>query len=203
MNNKLKSADIEMDETETKIVNNIVPNPIPIHTKTIPFWYNDPNILFQPPYMYELFPMQNMTYEQKLNAVTRSVLLLTIVGIFFSRNLQIVAVSAITIFAIFIMYYYHEKERQKMESKKIVEEVREGFDNPNPAMDYLKDNNMPIDPNIFAPPSSANPFSNVLIPDYDFNPNKKPAQPAFNKNTNNQEQPSQHNPKTTHSPNKR
>lgn len=30
------------------------------------------------------------------------------------------------------------------------------------------------------PPSSRNPYSNVLMTDYDYNPNKKPAPPAFN-----------------------
>jgi hypothetical protein len=187
MNDTLKSAVIEFDEPKVKKVNKVILRHDPVSPKfQIPFWTNDPNILFQPPYIFEFFPMEQMSYEQKLNSVTRSVIVLTIVGVLFSKKLQILAVSAVTLFAIFIMHYYHDKEQQKLNSKKLVEEIKEGFDNPNPAMDYLKDNNIPIDPSIFAPPSSANPFSNVLISDYDFNPNKKPAQPAFNTNTNQQ-----------------
>lgn len=177
MNHNLKSSDIELEETK-KIDIVVKPGP-PI--QKVPFWTNDPNILFQPPYLFEFFPMEPMTYEQKLNAVTRTVILLTIVGFLFTQSYRLLVVSVITIAAIFIMHYYHDKERKKMDSKKIVEEIKEGFENP--AMDYLKENNMPIDPKIFAPPTSKNPFSNVLMTDYDFNPNKKPAEPAFNMNT--------------------
>jgi hypothetical protein len=44
---------------------------------------------------------------------------------------------------------------------------------------------MPIRNDIFQEPDSGNPFSNVLMTDYDYNPNKKPAPPAFNENVNN------------------
>ena len=37
---------------------------------------------------------------------------------------------------------------------------------------------------MFDEPTSENPFSNVMMSDYDYNPNKKPAPPAFNKNVN-------------------
>jgi hypothetical protein len=46
-------------------------------------------------------------------------------------------------------------------------------------------NNLPTDSNIFAKTSPSNPFSNVLMTDYDFNPHKKPAPPSFNTETNN------------------
>jgi hypothetical protein len=42
-----------------------------------------------------------------------------------------------------------------------------------------------IDPSlVFEPPSAQNPFSNVLMSDYDYNPNRKPAAPSFNENIN-------------------
>lgn len=50
----------------------------------------------------------------------------------------------------------------------------------------LKQANISRDPNVFDKPNSNNPFSNVLIPDYEYNPGKKPAPPAFNENTNDQ-----------------
>jgi hypothetical protein len=37
----------------------------------------------------------------------------------------------------------------------------------------------------FDTPSSTNPFSNVLLPDYDYNVDKKPAPPAFNDRVSN------------------
>jgi len=178
MNHGLKSTDIEIDEVK----NVEMVKPIPTVSK-VPFWSNNPNVLFQPAYIFEFFPMEPMTYEQKLNAVTRTVIILTLLGFFITKNFRLLAISAITVIAIFMMYYYHDKERTKIESKKMMEDIKEGFENP--AMDYLKENNLPVDPNIFMTSNSKNPFSNVLMTDYDFNPNKKPAPPAFNENTRN------------------
>jgi hypothetical protein len=177
MNNGLKSSDVETDVENVKKDNNASAVP------QIPFWANDPNVLFRPAFLFEFFPMENMTYEQKLNAVTRTILILTLVGFLFSRSFQLVAVSVITVVAIYIMHYYHDKERQKVESKKMMEEIKEGFSNSpgSPALDYLRDNNMPVDTNIFMNSTPQNPFSNVLMTDYDYNPKKKPAPPSFNK----------------------
>ena len=127
-----------------------------------------------------------MSYEQKLNAISRTVILLTLISFVFTQNIRTLLVGAITLGAVFVMYYYHEKERAKMDSKKILDaqSLKEGFDGPGLA--YYTENNIPIPTDLFDKPDSSNPFSNVLITDYDYNPNKKPAPPAFNKNINQQ-----------------
>lgn len=151
-------------------------------SKMIPFWFENPNILLDKDYMFEFFPIETMNYNQKLNAITRIIIVLSIIGFAISGSIRILVISAITIFAIFLFHYYHEKEKQKNEAKKPNLDKIENFDNP--AMAYLKEsgNNIPTD--VFDVPSSSNPFSNVLITDYDYNPNKKPAPPAFNDNVN-------------------
>lgn len=40
--------------------------------KNIPFWIDNPNVLFHNKYITEFFPVEGMTYEQKLNAITRN-----------------------------------------------------------------------------------------------------------------------------------
>ena len=45
---------------------------------SIQFWTNNPTILFNKEYIFELWPTTNMCYEQKLNAITRLVILITI-----------------------------------------------------------------------------------------------------------------------------
>ena len=42
-------------------------------------WYNDPSILFHKEHILELFPLENMKREQKINAITRLILLLSII----------------------------------------------------------------------------------------------------------------------------
>jgi len=152
----------------------------------IPFFTENPNVLFQQKYIFEFFPVDEMTYEQKLNAVSRTVILLTLISFIFTQNIRTLLVCAITLGAVFVMYYYHEKERVKIESKKILDtqSLKEGFDGPGLA--YYIENNIPVPTDLFDKPDSSNPFSNVLITDYDYNPNKKPAPPSFNKDINQQ-----------------
>jgi len=148
-----------------------------------PFWFDNPNILLDKNYILEFFPIETMSYNQKLNAITRIIIVLTIIGFVISKSIRILVISAITIFAIFLFHYYHEKEKQKNETKKPNLDKIENFDNP--AMAYLKESGNSIPTDVFDVPNSSNPFSNVLITDYDYNPNKKPAPPAFNANVNN------------------
>jgi hypothetical protein len=154
----------------------------------IPFWSNDPNILFQQTYLFEFFPVESMTYEQKLNAISRSVILMSVTFFIISRSFRLLIIGAITLGAIFLLYYYHMKEKTKNDSKKMINTLKEGFDSDiaSPAMAYLKEKNIAIPDDVFNTPTSSNPFDNVLVTDYDYNPNKKPAPPAFNANVNDQ-----------------
>lgn len=52
----------------------------------------------------------------------------------------------------------------------------------NPALEVLKNANFDST-DVFDVPTPENPLSNVLLPDYDFNPNKRPAPPTFSQNT--------------------
>jgi hypothetical protein len=50
----------------------------------------------------------------------------------------------------------------------------------------LAQNGISVDPNTFDTPTSKNPFSNVLVTDYEFNPQKKPALPSYPEDVNNE-----------------
>ena len=133
-----------------------------------PFWSTNPNILLQQDYIFEFYPVSSMTYEQQLNAVSRTIIVLALITFIFTHSIRILVISAITLFSIFILYFYQEKSIKK----------NEGFDDAGIA--YLKQNNIPISDTTFSSPTVNNPFSNVLLPDYDYNPNKKPAPPSYN-----------------------
>jgi len=144
----------------------------------VPFWSDNPNVLFQSQYIMEFFPIESMTYNQKLNAISRTIIFLTVISYLYTHNFRTLFVGAITIGAIFLLHYYHNKEADKAIG---IKNKIEGFENP--ALEVLK--GYDTNPNTtFDQPSSNNPFSNVLIPDYEFNPQKKPAPPSFNQNVN-------------------
>ena len=46
----------------------------------IPFWMNDPTILLNKNYLGEIWPTSSMTYEQKLNSITRLIVIATVLG---------------------------------------------------------------------------------------------------------------------------
>jgi len=159
----------------------------------IPFWSENPNILFQQPYLLEFFPTDCMTYNQKLNAITRLVILLTLISYIFNQSTRLLAVSVMTLLAIFLLHFAHMNETPKTHMDQT-----EGFQNQaNLLPTQIGDNGTFIaDPNVlaqgdynppasirtdFMPPSASNPLGNVMLTDYEFNPNKQPAPPAFTK----------------------
>lgn len=180
--------DTDLKENEKYPVNNVddkYPKTEDDKTKTskcksVPFWSENPNILFDKEYIFEFFPVESMGYEQKLNSITRAVIILTIVGLCLSDKVRILLVSAITLFSIYLMHYYHTEEKKKASSKKVT--FAENYENRSEQ--YMRENNITIPKDVFMEPDSDNPFSNVLVTDYDYNPHKKPAPPAFNKNVN-------------------
>lgn len=173
-----------IDQEQTDNSANVVGNEnFDITIEKVPIFTENPNVLLQQKYIFEFFPVDSMTYEQKLNAIARTVILLTIISFIFTQNIRTLLVGVITLGAVFVMYFYHEKERKKVNGKKLTD-TTEGFEGP--ALAYYVENNIPVPDNVFTKPDSSNPFSNVLMTDYEYNPNKKPAPPAFNKSINEQ-----------------
>lgn len=151
------------------------------HPLAIPFWYENPNIFFQYPYVFEFFPVDCMTYNQKLNAISRTILILTLLSFLFTRRVRILIIGAIILVSIYLLHFYKTKEQEKTRELKDKTNAIEGFENPG--LEVLKKypNSPPV---VFDTPTSSNPFSNVLIPDYEYNTDKKPAPPSFNTNIN-------------------
>lgn len=156
-------------DTDVSFNNNVVVNnPSLANKPTIPFWGEDPNILLQ---SFEFFPIDSMAYNQNLNAISRLVILITLIGFIFTRNFRLIIIGTITLAAIFILFTIQQQNNKLREQKK------EHF--KNPVKELITEKSV-----TFEEPSSSNPFSNVLIPDYEFNPDKKPAPPSFNPNVN-------------------
>ena len=161
------------DESETKYTlenSNVVTG----SKRSIPFWSEDPNVLLHRDFIFEFFPVDTMSYNQKLNAVTRIVILLTALSFIVTQNVRILVIAGITIGAIYLLHVHKEREAAKDKKR------REAFDNPG--LTYLDQNGIDLPTNAFMAPDSHNPFSNVLVTDIQYNPTKKPAPPASNDN---------------------
>jgi len=155
---------------------------------SIPFWSNEPTILFNKSYIFELWPTTNMCYEQKLNAITRLIILITILGYILTLSKRILLVGTLTMIIIFILF---NMRKQKLTKQMMSEDFNEGFSTNNEKMENsgkYKVNNTITDPitletlikTDFKEGNKKNPFSNVLLTEINDEPNRKAAPPSFN-----------------------
>jgi hypothetical protein len=143
---------------------------------SIQFWTNDPTILLNKDYIFELWPTPNMCYNQKLNAITRLIAILTIVGFAITMSVKILFVGVATIAAIFALY--------KMQKQKITPQIlAEGFSSQATMSSDKTTNPVTLESALkteFKMGNKKNPFSNVLLTDIADDPQRKPAPPSFN-----------------------
>ena len=149
---------------------------------TIQFWSNDPTILFNKDYIFELWPTTSMCYEQKLNAITRLIILLTILGYILTMSKRILIVGVLTLLFIFILY--------NMRKQKLTKDMLENFEVKGNEVTGMFDNKsksfvnpVTLDAVLrteFKEGNKKNPFSNVLLTQINSEPERKAAPPAFN-----------------------
>lgn len=140
-------------------------------SKPTPFWGTNPNVLLDSSSALEFFPIESMSYEQKLNAISRTIIVLTILSFIYTQSYRLLAVSVISLFAICLLYYVHQQKKEK-----------EGFGekNEDAISDFLaKEGKSENLGEMFVSPSSENPLGNVLVPEYGYDPMRKPAPPAY------------------------
>jgi len=149
---------------------------------TTQFWTNEPTILFNKEYMLDLWPTSNMNYEQKLNAITRLIIIVSILGYILTMSTRIIFVGIITLVIIFALF--------KMKKQKLTKEMLdEGFTVQGNEITGMFDKKMKTTKPItldsvleteFKEGTKRNPFSNVLLTEIMDEPERKSAPPAFN-----------------------
>jgi len=149
---------------------------------TIQFWSNDPTVLFNKDFIFELWPTNNMCYEQKLNSVSRLIILITILGYISTMSIRVLIVGILTLVVIFILF--------NMRKKKITKDmIKEGFKVEGNEVTGMFDNSKQIINPVtlqsvlkteFKEGNKKNPFSNVLLTQIMDDPDRKSAPPSFN-----------------------
>jgi len=124
-----------------------------------------------------------MCYEQKLNSITRLVILITILGYISTMSERILLVGGLTLAVIFVLF--------NMRKQKITKEVlNEGFKVQSNEVTGMFDkkpdsyvNPVTLDSVLkseFKEGTKKNPFSNVLLTQINDDPERKSAPPSFN-----------------------
>ena len=149
---------------------------------TTQFWTNEPTILFNKEYMFDLWPNSNMNYEEKLNAITRLIILVSILGYILTMSIRILFVGIITLIVIFVLF--------KMKNPKLTKEMlNEAFTVQGNEITGLFNKNLTTTNPVtlesvlkteFKEGTKRNPFSNVLLTEIMDEPDRKAAPPSFN-----------------------
>ena len=130
------------------------------------FWLENPNILLNKNYITEIWPKDKFDLARKLNAITRIIVLMGILGYYLTKS-PFIPVSAIVSLIVLVIIF---KSKNKI--------INEGF------ADKMDNNNSPNLKEIlkkeFTMPTQENPVMNVLMNEYTDNPTRKPAAPVYN-----------------------
>ena len=110
------------------------------------FWIHNPSILFDSKHIIELWPYSHMNKDEKLNAATRLIILITLVG-YMCINRVIIIILGLIIIAGIVFLYNTQKEGYTSSYFPILNESTPIIEN--------------------------NPFSNTLMTDYKYNVNKE------------------------------
>jgi hypothetical protein len=140
-------------------------------------------MLFNKDYIFELWPTIDMCYEQKLNAITRLIILITILGYILTMSQRILVIGVLTLVVIFVLF--------KMRKQKLTKDMmKEGFfvEENNQSGVFKQKSKTIINPvtldsvlnDEFKEGTKRNPFSNVLLTQINDDPERKSAPPAFN-----------------------
>jgi hypothetical protein len=152
---------------------------------TTPFWSNDPTILFNKDSIFQLWPTAGLTFEGKLNAISRIVIVLSILGFLFTKKQNFIIIGLITLAIVFSLY----KLRKEKIVKSLTQENVEGFQSEGAkplgsiASSLNTTNPVTLETLLrsdFHPTTKKNPFGNVLLTDIGDTPDRKAAAPSFN-----------------------
>jgi len=143
-------------------------------TKMAKFWLSDPAILLAKERILELWPTPTMSFEEKLNSITRLVIFVTIIAFAFTMSFRILIVGIITVIAIVLLYRMHKSRKGDKEGFEAIKRDLQDERNLNAA------NLEPFLKSEFQPGTATNPFSNVLLTDIGDHPERKAAPPSFN-----------------------
>ena len=129
------------------------------------FWLDNPNVLLNKNQITEIWPQDNFDLDRKLNAITRLILILAILGFLFTKSSYIIVSAAVSIIVLVMIH------KSKSHSK-------EGMENLD--IKINKDEFEELLNEEFTMPTKKNPFMNVLMNEYKDNPQRKEAAPVYN-----------------------
>lgn len=125
------------------------------------FWFDNPTILLKNKYITKIFPTNKDSLEEKLNAISRLIIFITLILYFIKPNYNLFLFS---LFLLFLIIFIFKRKNKK--------NIKEGLETCILNRNY---NNLTM-------PTKTNPLMNVLLPEIQENPKRAMAAPSFDCN---------------------
>jgi len=87
------------------------------------FWINDPKIILKQDKLLDFWPKETMSYGEKMNAVTRFIILVTLLGQICVNNYLILLLGVIIVFVIIFIHNYYQIEQFENMDKSLVNDI--------------------------------------------------------------------------------
>jgi hypothetical protein len=163
------------------------------------FWFYAPYTLVDKNAIVDLWPTTQMSYERKLNAITRLLIVLTLFGFLFTGAITVLMVGVLTCLSLVLVYkyrYFSPKDGKKPgpdpdpDTKKKVETFQNRFPKSNSNSNSKSDGSSEIVletreslekhlQSSYHDGKKKNPFNNVLLTEIHDAPDRKSAPPSF------------------------
>lgn len=153
------------------------------------FWLQDPAVLFNNASITEIIPTADMTREARLNAISRLIIVLSVLGFLVTMSYGVLLLGAVSLGVIAILNTATNKSNELLAQKQAKQDKqskKEGFSN---YANYNTGRRRTATMNAadaassgltFQAPTPRDPLMNVLLTDIPDRPNRPAAEPAFN-----------------------
>ena len=159
------------------------------------FWLQDPTVLFNNAGITQLIPTADMTREAKMNAISRLIIVLSILGYLATMSYNVLLLGVVSLGVIAILNNATEKSNAMVAQKKQQEQAKqekenqgkqsaqgtkEGFANYNTGRRRTMADEPAPAGLTFQAPTPQDPLMNVMLTDIKDRPKRPAAEPAFN-----------------------
>ena len=98
------------------------------------FWFHDPKILFRKDRLTQIWPYEDMTFYEKLNATTRFILLISIIGFMTLNNYLILLFGIVLILLLLVVYHRGNVEGM---TERVVSSNEDKYTEKNPLYNVM------------------------------------------------------------------
>jgi len=167
------------------------------------FWLQDPTVLFNNAGITQIIPTADMTREAKMNAISRLIIVLSILGYLVTMSYNVLLLGVVSLGVIAILNNATEKSNAMVAQKKQQEQAKQDKQGMQPGKQGAQSNQgaqstkegfanyntgrrrtMAAEPApsglTFQAPTPQDPLMNVLLTEIKDRPKRPAAEPAFN-----------------------